>query len=277
MNIKPNVVNLHFIDFCNYKCAYCFVKKENHMLTLEQIMTIVDNVKEYFDKHKLQGRINLVGGEIFLFNDLQKVIDYIYSKNIKVSMVTNGSLLTEEFIMENKDKLETIGISVDSLDENTNIKIGRCCRNKTMKKERLIELCKCIKNNNIKLKINTCVSKYNINEDLSDFIETVNPDRYKILQMIIVKGVNEKLLPYKTTNQEFKAYCSKIKHLNPICETDSEISNSYLMIDSKGDFCVDNNTNNKPIGNAIIENFDELVNKSNFNIENFNKRYSKKG
>ena len=49
------------------------------------------------------------------------------------------------------------------------------------------------------------------------------------------------------------------------------------MIDSKGDFCVDNNTNNKPIGNAIIENFDELVNKSNFNIENFNKRYSKKG
>ena len=29
MNIKPNVVNLHFIDFCNYKCAYCFVKKEN--------------------------------------------------------------------------------------------------------------------------------------------------------------------------------------------------------------------------------------------------------
>lgn len=275
MNNKPNVVNLHFIDACNYKCCYCFVKKENNCLTLEQMKIIVDNIKGYFDKNKLDGRINLVGGEVFLFNKLQEIIDYINEKNIKVSIVTNGSLLTDEFIIKNKNKIDTIGISVDSLDASTNIKIGRCNKNSTLDVSQLVKICECIKESGIKLKINTCVSKFNISEDLSDFILRVKPNRYKLLQMIVIKGVNDESKCHKISKNEFQSYCKKNSYLNPICESDLEISNSYLMVDSKGDFCVDNNTNVTPIGNAIAENFDDLVNKSNINLENFNKRYSK--
>ena len=42
---KPNVVNLHFIDHCNYSCRYCFVKKESKMLSLENIKIIINNIK----------------------------------------------------------------------------------------------------------------------------------------------------------------------------------------------------------------------------------------
>lgn len=273
MNRKPNVINLHFTDICNYSCCYCFVKKENKCLSLKQIKKIVDNIKKYFDENELNGRINLVGGEVFLFNHLQKVIDYIYKANIKVSIVTNGSLLTKEFIINNKEKLETIGISVDSLNQETNLRIGRCCKKQVLSQEDLINICNCIKDNNIKLKINTCVSKLNLNEDLSNFILKINPDRYKIFQMMIVKGVNDSAQLYRISQEEFKQYCKKYSFLNPICENNNEMSNSYLIVDSKGNLCVDNNKNTSPIGNVLEDNFSDLILKSNLNIENFNKRY----
>ena len=273
MYTKPNVVNLHFIDRCNYSCRYCFVKKENKCLSLEQIKNIVDNIKKYFDENKLDGRINLVGGEIFLFDKLQEVIDYIYNKNIRVSIVTNGRLLTKEFICNNKGKLETIGISVDSLNRDTNLKIGRCCKGKVLSQECLISLCDYIKDNNIKLKINTCVSKFNLNEDLTKFILRVKPDRYKIFQMMIVKGVNDYAKSLEISREEFEKYCKKQSFLNPICENNDEMSNSYLMVDNRGLLCVDNNKNSVPIGDVLIEDFNDLILKTNLNMENFNKRY----
>lgn len=273
MNRKPNVINLHFTDICNYSCCYCFVKKEKKCLSLKQIKKIIDNIKKYFDENELNGRINLVGGEVFLFNHLQKVIDYIYNANIKVSIVTNGSLLTKKFIINNKEKLETIGISVDSLNQETNLKIGRCCKKQVLSQEDLINICNCIKDNNIKLKINTCVSKLNLNEDLSNFILKINPDRYKIFQMMIVKGVNDSAQLYRISQEEFKQYCKKYSFFNPICENNNEMSNSYLIVDSKGNLCVDNNKNTSPIGNVLEDNFSDLILKSNLNIENFNKRY----
>ena len=42
---KPNVVNFHFIDYCNYSCKYCFAKKENKMLSLEKVKEIINNIK----------------------------------------------------------------------------------------------------------------------------------------------------------------------------------------------------------------------------------------
>ena len=48
------------------------------------------------------------------------------------------------------------------------------------------------------------------------------------------------------------------------------MSNSYLMVDSKGLLCVDNNKNTVPIGDVLIEDFNDLILKTNLNIENFN-------
>lgn len=267
----PNVINLHFLDLCNYKCCYCFIKKHNEMLGFERIKMIVDNINQYFFKNNIVGRINLVGGEIFLCSYLQEIIDYIYSLNIKVSLVTNGSLLTKEFIEKNKTKLETIGISVDSLNENTNMRIGRCSKGKTLNEGELVKICKTIKENGIKLKINLCVSKLNYEENILDFIKLVNPDRFKILQMTIIEGINNKYKNLEISKDDFDSYCKKYKRFNVIVENNEEMKDSYLMIDSKGYFYCDKEK--EPIGNVLNESFCELVKKTNLNIENYKKRY----
>ena len=271
MNIKPDVVNLHFVDYCNYRCSYCFVKKENIMTSFLNIKKIVDNLKRYFASIDVYGRINLVGGEIFMCNYLQEVIDYIWHKGIKVSIVTNGSLLTKEFIESNRNKIESIGISVDSLNHDTNIKIGRCSKGATLSKEKLVEICKIIKANKIKLKINHCLSKYNEKENIGDFINKISPDRFKIFQMSIVEGINDKSKNMQLSHEEFKTANDKYLNYNPIIEDASEMKSSYLMIDSKGDFYIDRSE--APIGNAINEDFITLMDKATIDSVSFAKRY----
>ncbi len=271
MNIKPDVVNLHFVDYCNYRCSYCFVKKENIMTSFLNIKLIVENLKRYFTSIGVCGRINLVGGEIFMCNYLQEIIDYIWYKGIKVSIVTNGNLLTKEFIESNRNKIESIGISVDSLDHDTNVKIGRCSKGETLSKEKLTKICKIIKDNQIKLKINHCLSKYNEKEDIVDFINNVSPDRFKIFQMSIVEGINDKSKNMQLTYEEFKNACKKYVNCNSIIEEASEMKSSYLMIDSKGDFYIDRS--DAPIGNVINEDFIALMEKGNLDSASFAKRY----
>lgn len=271
MNIKPNVVNFHFVDYCNYHCCYCFVKKANRMTSFLNIVNIVDNIAEYFKNLKVRGRINLVGGEIFMCSYLQQIIDYIYSKDIDVSIVTNGYLLTKEFIERNKTKICCIGISVDSLNLETNKLIGRCFNKQTLDKNKLINLCEIIKSNNIKLKINYCLSKFNYAEDISKFIEIIKPDRFKIFQMTVIDSINGKCKNMQLSNKEFEECCNKYKYMNPIIEHEEEMKSSYLMIDSDGNFFVDKSV--APIGNAITDNFTKMMTYADIDCVSYSKRY----
>ena len=271
MNIRPNVVNFHFVDFCNYRCCYCFVSKINRMSSFLDIKLIVDRLADYFKQLLAPGRINLVGGEIFMCSYLQEIIDYINSKGIDVSIVTNGLLLSEEFLYNNVNKIKCIGISVDSLKYDTNIKIGRCCGKKTLTEEELINKCKLIKELGYKLKINHCISKYNINEDISELLEIINVDRFKIFQMSIVEGINDCCKDKQVSIEEFRAACNNYLKYNPIIEEESEMKSSYLMIDSSGDFYIDRS--DAPIGNVITNSFIELMSKAKLDDASFAKRY----
>jgi radical S-adenosyl methionine domain-containing protein 2 len=171
------------------------------------------------------------------------------------------------------NKISSIGISVDSLVEETNLAIGRYHGKKTLDKEKLIALCRCIKDNGIKLKINHCISKYNEKEDISDFIETVNPDRFKIFQMSIVEGINGFCKSMQVSRKEFLDCCNKYLRLNPVIENDEEMKSSYLMVDSIGDFYTDRS--NEPIGNTIKDDFKKLMNKASLDDASFIKRYIK--
>lgn len=234
---KTKVFNLHFIDACNFNCHHCFIKKENNLLSLKQIKTIVDKIEKYSIEEGILTRINLAGGEPLLCNYLQDIIDYINSKNIEVSLITNGYLLTKEFIEKNAKKLSMIGISVDSLNESTIKSINRCCGNNYLDEGKLTSLYKYIKHCNIKLKINICISKLNIDENMSQFIQNINPDRLKLLQIVPENKFGEKIA---ISLEEFKLYCDKYDKFNPIIENIETMKKSYFIIDSKGYFCTNN-------------------------------------
>lgn len=271
MDEKLNVINLHFTDFCNYNCKYCFADKKKNELSFDKIKIIIDKISKYFSSINITGRINLVGGEPLISRNIQGIINYITLKEIDVSIVTNGSKLDEKFIINNRGKLSMIGISIDSLDSITNKKIGRCNCNNTLNEEELIKICKIIKNNNIQLKINHCISKYNQKEDISNFIEIVKPDRFKLFQMTVINGINEKEKCMQITDSEFLNCCKKYEKFNPIIEKEEEMKNSYFIIDSLGNLY--NDRSQAAIGNVIIDDFKSIMENSKINKEVYAKRY----
>jgi radical S-adenosyl methionine domain-containing protein 2 len=241
---------------------------------MNQINSIVNNVKRYLVKNKIEsGRINLAGGEPLMVEGIQKIIDNISSKNIEVSLITNGSLLTKKFIGNNVGKVSMIGISIDSLNDKCNRLIGRCDKNGVIiPYNKLLTLCKNIKKMEIKLKINICVSKNNIKEDFTDFLNEVQPDRLKLLQMTIDKNVNDACSLQRITKQEFNQFSEKYDKFNPIKEISRKIKNAYLIIDSRGNIGT-SNAHNKLQYNLLKDELNEVIDKIEINRDFYNDRY----
>lgn len=270
---KVNTINIHFLDACNYMCKHCFVKKESNQLSFDKMIKIIDKIKEYFNEEQIyDGRINLAGGEPLLSKDIDRVIDYIFSKGIKVSVITNGFYLTKDFINRHKKQLCCIGISVDSLKTNINQLIGRCQKNgQTLETSQLIEICKYIKSSGIKLKINTCVSKLNYKEDFRTFLEQVKPNRYKVLQMLcddydVINASN------RINESEMNEFVNLHKDYISVKETSQELKKSYLIVDSKGNLTY-NNSHNSTYSIFDYKVSDILV-YLNLDKEVFEKRYN---
>ena len=266
------IFNLHFTDFCNYACKFCYAKKEKKILSLGQVKIVVDNIADYFSAKSItDGRINIAGGEPTTCAYLQEIIDYINEKKITASIITNGSLLTEAFIKANRNKLSMIGISIDSINEETNLKLGRCQETKIFDYEKLCKICRCIKQNGIILKINIVVSKMNIDEDITKLIDDVKPDRFKILQMLPTTPFAAQNC---VTDEEFDAYLEKYRGYDIVHEKRKNIKKAYMIVDSMGYLSTENQHNDFRF-NVLSQRIADVIDKIDFDFENEAMRYEK--
>lgn len=97
---------------CNFKCGYCY---ESHLLkkdlSYELYLKIIDKLPGL--KHiELQG-----DGEPLLNPDFIKMAAYARAKNIKVSLITNGSMLKKYAAEIVESGMWHITISIDSADQ----------------------------------------------------------------------------------------------------------------------------------------------------------------
>lgn len=104
---------------CNLSCKHCYAKagiKEYKELTLEDIYNIMDEAKRCNVRF-----VTLTGGEPFVRTDIWDIISIIKKSGIKVSIATNGILLTEELIFRLKQlDVDRVQISLDGAREATN-------------------------------------------------------------------------------------------------------------------------------------------------------------
>ena len=121
---RPLSVNYHFHRRCNYKCGFCFHTNTNAF--------ILDSIQAQQGLKKLQEcgmrKINFSGGEPFLHPQwLGCMVRYCKEDlNLEsVSIVSNGSLIKEEWFQEYATYVDILAISCDSFDNETNVQIGR--------------------------------------------------------------------------------------------------------------------------------------------------------
>ena len=253
----PLSVNYHFTRLCNMKCGFCFHTRKN-----SSIMKIEDAKKGLkILKQAGMKKINFAGGEPFLYpHYLEALCRYCKNElNLeKVSIVTNGTLVKEDFIQKNHNYIDMIGVSLDSFDEDINKKIGRGTGKNVIQAFKIAEMCK---KYNIKFKLNTVVCKYNYNENMIENVQKLNPDRWKCFQVLMVKGENDSnetlrnAKEFLISDEQFKMFCDKHKHLKCFVNENNKImANSYLILDEYMRFLYKNEKGVEVPSKCILDN-----------------------
>ncbi|MCX6804052.1 MAG: radical SAM protein [Candidatus Diapherotrites archaeon] len=103
-------VNIGFqiIDKCNYKCEFCCVDPvEEDLLILNKSKKIINALA----KNGLK-RLSITGGEPLLYPRLVELLKHIKSKKIKITLATNGSLLSKKLFEEIRPHIDNIRFSI---------------------------------------------------------------------------------------------------------------------------------------------------------------------
>lgn len=111
---------------CNLRCAHCYNQerywdKESKYreYSYDEIVCIVNKLSNLNFT-----RIHLLGGEPLMSSNILDMIKEATSQNLKVSIVTNGTLLTKEVMYNLCDLgVSSISISLDGITEESNDKI----------------------------------------------------------------------------------------------------------------------------------------------------------
>ena len=177
-------VNYHLWKPCNMSCGFCFatfqdiqpdILPEGH-LGREDCLSVVESLaRAEFQK------INFAGGEPTLCRWLPELITQAKELGITTSVVTNGSRITPEWLESVNGSLDWAALSIDSLDRDTLLRMGRTTRSGPMSEQDYLRVIGALKEFSVRLKINTVVTRHNLDESLADFIIETRPERWKLL------------------------------------------------------------------------------------------------
>ncbi|MGF1909209.1 viperin family antiviral radical SAM protein [Vibrio kasasachensis] len=282
------VINWHITETCNYNCTYCFAKwgKPNELnRSLTSIEKLLDELANYFIhgnpeiKRTLDYkdvRLNFAGGEpMMLGHPFSSALMMAKQKGFKTSIITNGSYLLKRRFTLPKNTLDMIGISFDSQYYHVRKELGRIDRKGNSLNIDELKLAieqLSLTQKDLRTKINTVVNALNWEEDLSPLISCVEPDKWKVLQ-VMPGGPNDLLI----SDEQFNSFIERHsdKGLLISSESNNTMTESYLMIDPNGRFY--QNTKgmsgyiySERIGDVGVET---ALNQINFNCNRFMSRY----
>ena len=166
-------INKRITSACTYSCRFC---QKEHIpdYSLRDLYTD-ERLKEQIAS---PGSFILTGGDPLLHPDLHAIIQELTDYGHRVSIVTNGSQLDQQNLLQLKGKVDWIWIPLDScLDERETV-LGRGSGNHT---SHIIHIAAKIRELGIHLGLWTVVCQETYQENLLPLIRIVEPERWKVV------------------------------------------------------------------------------------------------
>lgn len=238
-------VNFHLWQPCNMRCGFCFARFDDVQqgilpkghLTRDNCIRVVECLgAAAFEK------INFAGGEPLLCPWLPELIHVAKDYGMTTSVVTNGTRITGQWLDSVERSLDWVAISVDTLDPERLKRIGRVASGGPLSRQALLGAIEDIRRRGIRLKINTVVTAETWDDELGSFIALVQPERWKILQALLVAGQNEENFDrFAIDHAQFEAYVERNAPLAAdgvvvVAESNDLMRGSYVMVDPAGRF-----------------------------------------
>ncbi|OCT78968.1 radical S-adenosyl methionine domain-containing protein 2 [Xenopus laevis] len=280
--VTPTSVNYHFTRQCNYKCGFCFhTAKTSFVLPIEEAKRGLTMLRSAGME-----KINFSGGEPFVQQRghyVGKLVQFCKEelKLPSVSIVSNGSLITEKWFRLYGEYLDILAVSCDSFNEDVNKLIGRG-QGKKNHVENLLKIRQWCRDYNVAFKINSVINRYNVDEDMSEEISRINPVRWKVFQCLIIEGENtgeEALRQAETfviSNKEFKSFLDRHRNIRCLVpESNEQMRDSYLILDEYMRFLDCRNGRKDPSKSVLDVGVENAIKFSGFDEKMFFKRGGK--
>jgi cyclic pyranopterin phosphate synthase len=172
-------LRISLTEKCNLRCIYCMPNgyqcKNEEILTLDDYKSIIRN----FSKLGIK-KIRFTGGEPLMYKNLEELIKFSSSCNIKtIAMTTNAINLAEKLDLLKKSGLTHVNISIDSLNSDKYKKItgGGNLQKVLNAIDKALTL-------GIKVKLN-CVFIKDMNDD--DFLDLINLTKNKPIDVRFIE------------------------------------------------------------------------------------------
>jgi radical S-adenosyl methionine domain-containing protein 2 len=237
----PPAVNFHLWKPCNLNCTFCYATFDDDAslrvvrggLTEHEARGVIKAIREAGAE-----KLTFVGGEPTLCPHLPALLRLARDLGFVNALVTNGARL-DHVLHAAPGCVDWVGLSVDSASEATQAALGRGRGDHVARAvehfQRLHEL-------GIRVKLNTVVTALNWSEDMSDFVLRVQPERWKVFQVLPVEGQNSgRVEPLLITGNQFRDFVDRHRAIEAngltiAAESNDDMTGSYAMIDPLGRF-----------------------------------------
>ena len=238
-------VNFHLWRPCNMRCGFCFATFQDvghdtlpkGHLGRADCLRLVDELANARIR-----KINFAGGEPTLCPWLPDLITRAKKLGLTTSVVTNGSRTTRAWLETANGNLDWVALSIDSVNPETLRRIGRTARSGPLTASDYARAIDLFRECGVRIKVNTVVTRSNMEEDLTDFIIAARPERWKLLQVLPVRGQNDSEVDqYVVTPDQFERYVQSSRRVEDygvrvVPEANDLMTGSYVMVDPAGRF-----------------------------------------
>ena len=235
-NREINYLRISVTDRCNLRCIYCMPEKGIHLMNHNEILRY-EEIEAVVKESAALGinKIRLTGGEPLTRKNIENLIEKISNINEidHLSLTTNGTLLADKAETLKKAGLNSINISLDTLDSERYEKITRGGNIKDV-----LEGIESAIDNNFLIKLNMVVLKDLNRDEIENMKKFCNVRNIK-LQLINHFNLNaQKQDSYKFDRPPKCSSCNRIRLLSngvlkPCLHSDMEYEiNFENIIDS---------------------------------------------